>query len=94
MAASQRKKTTKAAGAAGDNNNNNNNNTNSSTDISLTEQLDRAQAAVDSSHMHALTLHSQWRSHLLRLSYIVIIATFHQMQTPSSACIKEIKVRR
>ena len=63
-----------------------------SGDAQLAEQLDKAQASVEKSQMHALTLHLQWRTHLLRLSYVIIIVTMHQMQSPTSACMKEIKV--
>ncbi len=62
--------------------------------ISLTEQLDRAQSAVERNHAATLTLHQQWRTQLLRMSYLVMIVTMHMAQTPSGACIKEIKVTK
>lgn len=60
--------------------------------IDLNEQLDRAQAAVEENHRTALKLHSQWRSHMLRMSYIVMIVTLQQAHIPSTSCIKEVKV--
>lgn len=60
--------------------------------ISLNEQLDRAEAAVQKNRQTSLQLHQQWRTHLLRMSYLVIIVKLHQAQAPTEACIKEIKV--
>ena len=79
------KSNTNSSNRAGSNNANEN--------ISLTDQLNRAHAAVECSQQAALQLHHQWRNHLLRLSYLVIIVTFHQCQAPTITCIKEIKVR-
>lgn len=59
--------------------------------ISLTEQLDRAQSAVERSHQGTLKLHQQWRTQLFRLSFLVMVVTLHIAQAPSGACIKEIK---
>jgi hypothetical protein len=59
--------------------------------ITLDEQLDRALASVHRNQETALTLHYQWRTHLLRMTYIVMIVSFHQVQLPSSACLNEIK---
>lgn len=61
-------------------------------DTSLDEQLNRAQAAVERNHATTLELHQQWRTQLLRMSYLVMIVTLHIAQTPSGACIKDIKV--
>jgi hypothetical protein len=61
--------------------------------ITLTEQLDRATASVEGNQQAALKLHSQWRASLLRMSYVVMIVTFHQAQAPTTSCVKEIKVR-
>jgi hypothetical protein len=60
--------------------------------ITLDEQLDRALASIDQNQQTALTLHLQWRTHLLRMTYIVMIVSLHQLQMPSSACLNEIKV--
>lgn len=62
------------------------------TKNSLPEQLNRAEAAVVSNQQTALTLHRQWRTHLLRMSYMVILVTLHQAQSPTTACVQEIKV--
>jgi hypothetical protein len=59
--------------------------------MSLTEQLDRAQASVEGNQQTALNLHRQWRAHLLRLSMVVMIVTFHQAQQPTTNCVTEIK---
>lgn len=58
----------------------------------LSEQLSRAMTAVEKNQQTALQLHRQWRTQLLRMSYIVIIVTLHLAQAPSTSCIKEIKV--
>ena len=84
MAATQRKKTDKtttttAAAVAGD-------------DDELTDQLNRAQEAVERNHAATQTLHAQWRTQLLRMAYLVMIVTLHIAQAPSSTCIKDIKV--
>ena len=60
--------------------------------IALREQLDRAEQAVSSNRASVLELHSNWRTSLLRMSYIVIVVTLHQAQMPSADCMKEIKV--
>lgn len=61
--------------------------------LSLEEHLIRAQSAVEQSQVSTLVLHQQWRTQLLRMSYLVMVVTLHIAQTPSSACIKDIKVR-
>lgn len=59
--------------------------------LSLEEHLIRAQSAVEQSQVSTLVLHQQWRTQLLRMSYLVMVVTLHIAQTPSSACIKDIK---
>lgn len=56
------------------------------------EQIQRAQAAVEQSRVAAATLHSQWRLHLVRLSYMVVLITIHQLQAPATYCLYDIKV--
>ena len=58
----------------------------------LNGQLDRAYAAVVKNQYTVQELHKQWRLHLLRLSYLVIVLTFHQCQLPITNCIKQVKV--
>ena len=65
----------------------------SSTTSSAEEQIQRAQKAVEQSRVSAATLHSQWRQHLTRLSYMVILITIHQLQAPATYCLYDIKVR-
>jgi hypothetical protein len=87
---------------ANDNNNDNNNKAAAAVaapavaakdgKLTLDEQLDRALTSIDQNQQTALTLHLQWRTHLLRMTYIVMIVSLHQVQMPSSACLNEIKV--
>ena len=77
---SQRKKTDKT--------------THDDSDAALTEQLSRAQAAVERNFVATQTLHRQWKTQLLRMSYLVMVVTLHMAQSPSSACIKDIKVSK
>lgn len=56
-------------------------------------QIGKARESVQKARAQAATLHSQWLLHLLRLSYMVILVTMHQWQTPLGNCIKDVKVR-
>jgi hypothetical protein len=58
----------------------------------LVDHLERGRLAVLKNEATALELHSQWRTHLLRMSFIVIAVTFHQSQAPMAACMQDIKV--
>jgi hypothetical protein len=58
----------------------------------LTGHLNRAQSAVEASYASTQTLHSQWRTQLLRMAYLVMVVTLHMAQAPSSTCITNIKV--
>lgn len=68
--------------------NENNNNESSSP---LETQLAQAQAAVARAEQQTQLLHQQWRTYLLRFSYLLILVSMHQMQGPTSACVKDIK---
>ena len=57
----------------------------------LEAQLARAQATVARSEEQTRLLHQQWRTYLLRFSYLLILVSMHQMQGPSGACVKDIK---
>ena len=57
----------------------------------LEDQLQRARAAVEHSERQMALLHKQWRTYLLRLSYLLILISMHQMQGPTGACLKDIK---
>ncbi|KAL7572316.1 hypothetical protein ACA910_017913 [Epithemia clementina (nom. ined.)] len=57
----------------------------------LEEQLTRAETAVRNNEFKVQTLHSQWITFLVRLSYMVLLLAFHQMQSPSTACIMDVK---
>jgi hypothetical protein len=65
---------------------------NTKKEESVVDHLERGHVAVLKNEATALALHSQWRTHLLRMSYIVIVVTFHQSQAPMAACMKDIKV--
>lgn len=60
-------------------------------DESLTTHLERAEAAVYMSRESTKLLHGQWRQHLKNLSYLLMILTLHQSQSPVTACLKDIK---
>lgn len=57
-------------------------------------QISKAREAVQKARVQVATLHTQWRLHLLRLSYMVILITLHQLQAPMVNCLKDVKVRR
>ena len=83
----------KSSGGSSTNNNNDSTSTGSTGDeMELNTQLDRALTAVVKNQYTVIELHKQWKLHLLRLSYLVIILTFHQCQLPITNCIKQIKV--
>lgn len=63
----------------------------SETTNTAEEQIQRAQAAVEQSRIQAATLHSKWRQHLMRLSYMVVLITIHQLQAPATYCLYDIK---
>ncbi|CAJ1959118.1 unnamed protein product [Cylindrotheca closterium] len=55
------------------------------------EQLDRALEALMSGKRGMITLYVQWRQQLLRMGYLVMLAIMHQLQKPTTLCLKEIK---
>jgi hypothetical protein len=65
--------------------------TGASNSTPLTDQLDQARAAIYQSKQQTSRLHKQWRTYLLRLSYLLILISMHQRQGPSAACIRDIK---
>lgn len=56
------------------------------------EQLERALSALYSNKRYMTTLYVQWRTQLLRMSYIIMLVILHQLQQPTTSCLKEIKV--
>jgi hypothetical protein len=58
---------------------------------SLTAQIDQAEATVMQNKLSTQVLHQQWRKYLLMLSYLLIVLTFHQSQSPMAACLQDIK---
>ena len=57
----------------------------------LEEQVSRAELAVRKNEFKVQTLHQQWITYLVRLSYMVMLLAFHQMQNPSTACLQDVK---
>lgn len=55
--------------------------------------MDRAEVAVRKARDTTAYLQDQWRSHLFRISFLVLLVSFHQCSTPMQACIHNIKVR-
>lgn len=89
-----RKKTDKADAVTGKpNNTNEKSSTGNQPNMPLEDHLNRAEATIERNHAAMLDMHQQWRTQLLRMSYLIIIVTLHIAQTPSAACIKDIKVR-
>jgi hypothetical protein len=60
-------------------------------EASFTEHLERAQAAVLQNKISTKTLHSQWRTSLKSMSYLLLIISLHQSQGPTQACLQDIK---
>jgi hypothetical protein len=58
----------------------------------LEEQLDRAEVAVQKARDATAYLHQQWRDHMFRLSFLVLLISFHMCRLPMSECMKNIKV--
>lgn len=63
------------------------NGNNNSMDI----QLQAAQQKVIHNQANTSALHSQWKSHLCRLSYLVILLSLHQWHKPMSKCLYDVK---
>lgn len=59
---------------------------------SLEEQLDRAEVAVRKARDATAYLHDQWRTHLYRISFLVLLVSFHQCRLPMNECMTNIKV--
>ena len=57
----------------------------------LEEELSRAETAVRNNEFKVTRLHQQWTTYLVRLSYMVLFIAFHQLQNPSTACLKDAK---
>lgn len=57
----------------------------------IEQQIARARLAVEKNKAASDTLHSQWRLHLQRLSYLLIIISMHQAQSIFGACLKDCR---
>lgn len=60
-------------------------------EVSFNEHLERAESAVMQNKLATETLHSQWRTSLKRMSYMLLIISLHQSQGPTAACLEDIK---
>jgi hypothetical protein len=58
----------------------------------LTDEVDKAEAQLTQSMYATAQLHILWRSHLFRMSLLVLAIAFSQCRTPTLECIKNIKV--
>ena len=83
----QRQKRDKATS----NNNNNNNNKQTKLKI-LEEEINKAVQTVQIAKHRTQELQNQWRDHLQRMSYLVVLLAMHQCSKPVSECIQELKV--
>ena len=66
-------------------------NSNPANSAGVEADLDRAEAAIRSNQAKVDALHKQWKTYLVRLSYMVLVIAFHQLQSPSAACLKDVK---
>lgn len=62
------------------------------SDETLEQQLDRAEIAVRKAKDATAYLQDQWRNHLFRLSFLVLLVSFNQSRTPMQECMNNIKV--
>jgi len=62
------------------------------SDESLDQHLDRAEVAVGKAKDATLYLQDQWRTHLFRISFLVLLVAFHQCRQPMNECMANIKV--
>ena len=58
----------------------------------LEEQINKAIQSVELTKYRTEELQAQWRDHLLRMSYLVVILAMHQCSKPVSECIQELKL--
>jgi len=59
--------------------------------FSAEDHLDRAYTTVIRNKFEADKLHMEWRQHLQRISYLIVIVSFHQAQSPMTGCINDMK---
>lgn len=55
------------------------------------DQLQNARQKLMLSHQRTVDLHTAWRAQMFRISLLIIFVTMHQLQSPISACIVDIK---
>mmetsp|Transcript_21959 Transcript_21959/g.32888 ORF Transcript_21959/g.32888 Transcript_21959/m.32888 type:complete len:264 (+) Transcript_21959:29-820(+) len=58
----------------------------------LEEEINKALQTVQITKFRTQELQTQWRTHLLRMSYLVVLLAMHQCSTPVTECIKELKL--
>ena len=57
----------------------------------LQNEINKALQAVTTTKHKTQILHSQWKNHLLRMSYLVLLLAMHQWSTPVQSCIQDLK---
>lgn len=55
------------------------------------EHVNLAEASVMNNKANCGVLHLQWRTHLNRLSYLLILITMHLSRGPAAACLQDAK---
>jgi hypothetical protein len=68
-----------------------NSNSKKNTQEVLAQEISKAVQAVNLARYRTLDLQNQWRAHLVRMSYLVVLLAMHQCSTPITECIKELK---
>jgi hypothetical protein len=61
------------------------------TQVSIEEQISRAELAVHRNKAASDTLHRQWKTQLMYMSFLLAFIGFHQLQSRVSPCLMEIK---
>lgn len=60
--------------------------------MNLMKEVDNAEAQLLQSRFATAQLHVLWRTHLFRMSLLVLAIAFNQCRTPTIECIKNLKV--
>lgn len=55
------------------------------------DQLENARQKLMVSHQRTVDLHTEWRAQMFRISLLIIFVTMHQLQSPISTCIVDMK---
>ena len=60
--------------------------------MNLMKEVDNAEAQLLQSRFATAQLHVFWRTHLFRMSLLVLAIAFNQCRTPTIECMKNMKV--